>query len=183
MPQSNAERLTWIRPFSLAASATLILLPLCAMKLADWRAWELEDLPFAFVLIVAVGLAFEFALRVPAGWTYRAGTALAIGTALLLTWGNLAVGFAGAEENAINIIFFAAPAVALVGGLAVRFRFAGLVTAMGGAAAAQLTAGLIALYYSYFTGPLTVTFTGLCLATSLLFLRSSRVPTTVREAG
>lgn len=183
MTDSNTDRLHWTRPLAWGASSTLILLPLFAMKLADWRAWEFQDLPFAFVMIVAVGLAFEFALRVPADWTYRAGAALAIGAAFLLTWGNLAVGFAGSEENAINMIFFAVPAIVLVGSLAVSFGSAGLATVMAGAAVAQLTAGLIALYYSYFTGPLTVTFTGLWLASSLLFLRSSRVHTAVRDAG
>jgi hypothetical protein len=183
MSQTNADRLSWVRPLAWGASATLILLPLFGMKLADARAWEPENLPFAFVMIGAVGLAFEFALRVPPGWTYSAGAVVAAGAGLLLTWGNLAVGFAGSEDNALNIIFFAVPAVALAGSLAVRFKAARLSTVMAGAAAAQFMAGLISLYYGHFTGPLTVTFTGLWLASSLLFLRSSRIGTVVRFAG
>ena len=180
MFQINTDRLRWVRPLAWGASATLILIPLFAIKIADPRAWEFDNLPFALIMLGALGVAFEFALRVPAAWTYRAGAVLAAGAAFLLTWGNLAVGFAGSEDNAINIIFFAVPAVALAGTLAVWFRSAGLASVMASAAAAQFTAGLIALYYGYFTGPLTVTFTGLWLASSLLFLRSSRVRTVVQ---
>lgn len=183
MTEENTERVNWMRSYAWAASATLILLPLITLKLVDPRAWEFEDLPFAFVMIAAVGLAFEFALRVPGIWTYRAGAALAVGAAFLLTWGNLAVGFAGSEDNTINIIFFAVPAIALVGSVAARFRSSGLATAMAVTAAGQLTAGLIASYHGYFTGPLTVAFTGLWLASTLLFLRSSQVRTAVRDAA
>lgn len=181
MTEANTDRLSWMRPYAWGASATLILLPLLTMKLVDPRAWKFEDLPFAVVMIAAVGVAFEFALRVPVGWTYRAGAALAVGAAFLLTWGNLAVGFAGSEDNRINIIFFAVPAIALAGSMAARFRTPGLATAMVGAAAAQLTAGLIAFYYGYFTGPLTVAFVGMWLASALLFLRSSQMRTAIRD--
>ncbi len=181
MTEANTDRLSWMRPYAWGASATLILVPLVTLKLVEPRAWKLEDLPFAFFMIAAVGMAFEFALRVPVGWTYRAGAALALGAAFLLTWGNLAVGFAGSENNTINIIFFAVPAIAMAGSVAARFRPPGLATAMAGAAAAQLTAGLIAFYYSYFTGPLTVAFIGLWLSSALLFLRSSHVRTAVGD--
>ena len=148
------------------------------LKLADPSAWAWADLPFAFVMIAAVGFAFEVALRLPLRWTYRAGAALAAATAFLLTWGNLAVGFAGSEDNPINMIFFAIPAFALAASLAARFRSNGLALAMAGAAAAQLAAGLVAYYYGHFTGPLTVAFTGLWLAAALLFLRASQARVT-----
>lgn len=183
MTDTNAERLGRARPLAWGGAATLILLPLLLMKLADPRAWELADLPFAFVMVVAVGLAFEFAVRIPATWAYRAGAAVSVGAALLLIFGNLAVGFAGSEDNAINMIFFAVPALALAGGFAVGFRSHGLSIALACAAAGQLAAGLIVYYYGHFTGPLTVTFTALWLASSLLFLRSSQTAQAARDAG
>lgn len=167
-------------PFWLA-TATLIFLPLILMKIADPGAWDSKDLPFAFVMFAAVGLAFECALRVPVRLAYQAGVALAVATALLLTWGNLAVGFAGSEDNWINIVFFAVPVVAGAGSLIARFRSAGLAVAMAGAAIAQLATGLIAFYYGYFTGPLTVSFIGLWVAASLVFLRNSRERTPSRD--
>ena len=170
---TKANRLGWVRPCAWGAVATLILVPLIAMKLADPAAWKFEDLPFALIMIAAVGLAFEAALRLPQRWTYRAGAALAVGTAFLLTMGNLAVGFAGSEDNRINVIFFAPPVIALTGSVAARFRSHALATAMTCAAVAQLAVGLIALYYGYFTGPLTVAFTGLWLASALSFFRNA----------
>jgi hypothetical protein len=101
------------------------------------------------------------------------GAALAVATSLLLTWGNLAVEFAGSEDNWINIVFFAVPVMVGEGSLIARFRSAGLAVAMGGAIA-QLAAGLLAFYYGYFTGPLTVSFIGLWVAASFLFLRNSQ---------
>ena len=162
-----------LRAFAWGGTAALVLLPLVAMKLAEADAWAIADLPFAFIMIAAVGIAFEFALRVPSRWAYRAGAAAAVGTAFLLIWGNLAVGFAGSEDNHINIIFFAVPAIALVGSLAARFSPRGIATALVAAAAAQLIAGLVAFTEGYFTGPLTVSFTGLWLAAALLFRRSA----------
>jgi hypothetical protein len=183
MTDKYNDGLRWVRPCAWGASAMLILLPLFAMKIADPMAWNLADLPFAFVMIAAVGLAFEFALRVPAIWAYVAGSALAVGAAALLILGNLAVGFAGSEDNAINIIFFVIPALALIGSVVVSFRPYGVSIALACAAAAQITAGLIAYYHGHFTAPLTVTFSALWLASSLLFLRSSRVPLTVRDSA
>jgi hypothetical protein len=151
------------------------------MKIADSRAWDSKDLPFAFLMFAVVGLTFECALRAPVRIAYQAGAALAVSTALLLTWGNLAVGFAGSEDNWINIIFFAVPVVAGAGSLIARLRSAGLAVAMAGAAIAQLATGLIAFYHGYFTGPLTVSFIGLWAAASYLFLRSSRERTPTRE--
>jgi hypothetical protein len=175
MTDKCIDALRWVRSFAWGASATLILLPLFAMKIADPTAWNLADLPFAFLMIAAAGLTFEVALRVPATWTFVAGSALAVGTATLLVLGNLAVGFAGSENNPINAIFVGIPALALLGSLAVSFRPYGVSVALAFTAAAQITAGLIAYYHGHFTGPLTVTFSAFWLASSLLFLRSSAV--------
>ena len=174
MTGTSNDHLRRIRLAAWAGTAALIVLPLLAMRAADPNAWALADLPFALIMVAAVGIAFEFALRVPPRWTRRAGTAAALGTAFMLLWGNLAVGFAGSEDNAINIIFFAVPLIALAGSLLAGFRSAGVAVALTAAAVAQVAAGVIALFYGHFTGPLTVSFAGLWLASALLFRRSAR---------
>lgn len=171
-----------IRTLAWAGTAALVLLPLALMKTLDPNAWAFENLPFAFVLIAAVGLAAEGALRLPARLARPAGTALALATAFLLVWGNLAVGFAGSEDNAINTIFFAVPAVALAGTLLARFCAPGVARALTATAAAQLLAGLAALAAGHFTGPLTIAFTGLWLIAALLFHRAAELPSAAKPA-
>ena len=163
-----------IRPLAWGGAAALILLPLLAMKAIDANAWELADLPFAFIMVAAVGIAFEFELRVPARWARAAGTAAALGTAFMLVWGNLAVGFAGSEDNRINIVFFAVPLIALVGSALSGFRSSGVAVALVAAAVTQVIAGGIALADGFFTGPLTFSFAGLWLASALLVRRAAR---------
>jgi ABC-type uncharacterized transport system permease subunit len=164
----------FVRSLAWGGTAALTLLPLAAMKALDPNAWAAEDLPFAFVLIAAVGIAAEVALRLPSAVTRRAGTLLALGTAALLMWGNLAVGFAGSEDNKVNLLLFAVPAVALAGSLLAQFRPAEMAAALVATAGAQLLAGLALLAAGHFTGPLTVAFTGLWLVSALLFHRSMR---------
>lgn len=167
-----------MRPLHLVAwllPAALILLPLWAMKSADPAAWDAGDLPFAIGMSLFVSFVFEAAIRMPGRWAYAAGALLGAGTAALLVLGNLAVGFAGSEDNAINLVFFAVPVIALVGVVTARLRPSGLWKAMALTAAAQAAAGLFALLQGHFTGPLTVTFCGLWLASALLFRRSPRL--------
>ena len=163
----------WVRPAAWGGTAALVLLPLAALRLADSNAWEAGDLMFALIMIGGVGLAFELAVRVRPSRAYAAGAAVAFVTGLLISWGNLAVGFVGSEDNPLNLIFFAAPLVALSGAMVARFGAAGMAVTTAAAAAAQLAAGAIALLLDAFTGPLTIFFTGLWLASAWLFRKSA----------
>jgi hypothetical protein len=163
-----------VRLLAWGGAAALILLPLLALKAVDPTAWQNSDLPFAFIMVAAVGMAFELAVRTPLNWSRRAGACAAVATALMLVWGNLAVGFAGSEDDRINIIFFAIPLVALIGSVIARFRSEGMVLALVGAAATQIAVGIMALFDGHFTMPLSVSFAGFWLASALLFRRSVR---------
>ena len=174
MTGTAIEESRWIRLAAWGGTAAMVLLPLLAIKAIHPNAWELADLPFALIMVVAVGIAFEFALRIPARWARRFGTLAALGTGFMLVWGTLAVGFAGSEDNAINAIFFAVPLVALVGSLLAGFRSAGVAAALAAAALVQVALGVVALFYGHFTGPLTVSFAGLWLGSALLFRRAAR---------
>jgi hypothetical protein len=173
LPSGEARRVRWL---AWGGTAALVLLPLLAMKALEPNAWALADLPFALVMVAAVGIAFEAALRLPQRWTRRAGAAAAVGTGLLLLWGNLAVGFAGSEDNAANALVVAVPLVALLGSLLARFRDAGVALALAAASLAQVAVGVVLLSQGFFTGPLTVSFAGLWLAAALLFRRAAMAP-------
>ena len=161
------------RPLAWGSAASLILAPLFALKWSGQIDWEVGDLMFAAVMIGAVGLAFELATRTRSSAACRAGTAVGVAAAFLLTWGNLAVGFVGSEDNPLNVLYFGVVGVAAGGAVIARFRPAGLAAAMAAAAAAQLAAGAIALANDAFTGPLTVFFTGLWCASAWLFRRAA----------
>lgn len=103
-----------------------------ALKFADQNAWKTEDLPFALIMVATIGVTFEFASRNTPRWAYSAGVTLGIATALPLIRGNFAVGFAGSENNQINVLFFAGPVIALVGGMAVRSRTSPLYIVLAG---------------------------------------------------
>ena len=163
-----------VRPLVWGGAAALILLPLIAMKLTEEVSWDVGDFMFAVIMVGAVGLAFERAVGMKASWSYRAGAAVGLGAAFLLTWGNLAVGFIGSEDNPLNQMYFAMPAIAFAGCLLARFHARGMAFALAAAAIAQVAAGGIALYLDYFTGPLTVFFTALWLASAWLFHRAAR---------
>ena len=174
MTANTTDNARSVRLGAWGGTAALVLLPLFALRAIDRAAWDIADLPFALVMIAAVGIAFEFALRIPVQWAARAGAVAAIGTGLILVWGNLAVGFAGSEDNPINVIFFAVPAVALAGSMLASFRPSGVALALAAAALAQIATGVMALLHGHFTGPLTVSFAGLWLASALLYRRSAR---------
>ena len=163
----------WVRPLAWGGGAALILLPLIAKNLTQEVGWEVGDFMFAAIMVGAVGAAFELAVRVRSSWSYRAGAALGLAAGFLIIWANGAVGFIGSEDNPINLMYFASPAIALAGALLARFRAAAMAVAMAAAAAAQAAAGAVALTFDYFTGPLTVFFTGLWLASALLFRRAA----------
>jgi hypothetical protein len=76
-------------------------------------------------------------------WNYRAGVALAIAAAFLITWMNLAVGIAGEEDNPVNLSFFGLVAVAAVGAFAAEGRARGMARTMVSVAAIQIMLGVI----------------------------------------
>jgi hypothetical protein len=93
-------------------------------------------------MFAIVGGSFELAVRTSGSIYYRLGAAVALATAFLLVWINLAVGIIGSEDNPLNLLFFGVIAVALGGSVAARFRAAGMALAMTIAAAMQALIGL-----------------------------------------
>ena len=86
---SNASR--W-RVAGWGTAGAVLLLPLLAMLVTDEVAWGAEDFAAAALLLGAVGLAFEAAVRVVRGLRARVAIGLVLLVALLLAWAELAVG-------------------------------------------------------------------------------------------
>lgn len=176
---SRLEQSGWtagrVRAVAWGGAAALILLPLVAMRFTTEVDWDGGDFIFAIGLVGGVGLMFELAVRMSPSRAYRGGVGVALAAAFLLTWINLAVGIIGNEDNPFNLLYFAVMAVAALGAVAARFRAGGMAVAMALAAVAQIAVAVVALAGGFgFTGPITVFFGGLWLASAWLFRKAER---------
>lgn len=167
---------SWLRYVGWAGAIGLILLPLVAMQVAPDSGvrWTLSDFLFAILLIGGTGLAVELVVRLSRSWTSLVGAMVALGTGFLLIWSNLAVGYIGSENNPYNLLFFGVIAVALFGSALARFRSPGLVWAMSATALAHAGAGLGGIAQDPVTGPITLVFTLMWLASAALFGKAAQ---------
>lgn len=107
---------------------------------------------------------------------------LALGTALVLVWINLAVGIIGSEDNPANLMYLGVLAVGVVGAMHGRFQPQGMARALYATALAQALVAMIALAAGWGFGvPLILNgiFVALWVGSALLTRadrRQSRVP-------
>jgi hypothetical protein len=79
-----------------------LLLPWLAMQFTDEVAWDETDfIVFGAMLAGACG-AWELAARMTGSTAYRAAVGVAVMSAFILVWMNLAVGMIGSEDNPAN---------------------------------------------------------------------------------
>lgn len=143
-PSSNRWRIIgWSIPLM------LLLLPLIAMQFTEEVNWTFGDFLFAAIMFGLVGLTLELVVRVSDNRYYRGGVAAAVAASFLLIWSNLAVGFIGNEHNPANQLFFAVPALALVGSALSRFRAEGMCWAMVAAAVLQFAIPIMVMAFGF----------------------------------
>jgi hypothetical protein len=166
-----------------AIAAFILLLPLVAMPFTDEVVWDETDFVVASAMLFGACGAWELASRASESITYRAGVGVAIVTALILVWMNLAVGIIGSEDSPANLMYGGVLAVGIVGSLMVRFRPHGMAQVLAAMALAQAMVGAVALL----TGSgsdganwpgaivcLTIVFAGLWLVSAWLFRKAAR---------
>lgn len=163
--------------------AALLALPAVAMQFTSEVNWTPLDFVAMGVMLGALGLGVELAARASANGWHRAGMGLALLTAFLLVWVNLAVGIIGTENNDANMMFAGVLAVGVGGACLARFEAAGMARAMLATMAAHTLVAIVALAGGLGVGgPIwpkdligtTVLFDGLWLTTALLFRRAAR---------
>ncbi|MBJ6980873.1 hypothetical protein [Luteimonas sp. MC1572] len=168
-----AARRNSLRPWMWGGAACLLLLPALAMQLgAPGVVWTAEDfVAMGLMLAVACGL-YELGAWLDGGFAYRAGFGLAVLTAFLTVWVNVAVGMLGDEGNRANIMFAGVLAIAALGAILGRGRAPGMSWAMFAAACAQLMAAGagLAMGFAALEVSLTACFALPWLAAGLLFL-------------
>ena len=172
--QSSLARFPW-RPLIWGGAALLFSIPVVAgIVQPEGFDWSPMDYVFAAVMIFGSALVMELGLRMSGNATYRFGFAVALGTAFFTIWSNLAVGIIGNEDNPLNLMYFAALLLGIVGALAVRFRAAGLGHVTGALAVAQFAIAGIAQFNGYFTWIIAAFFAVLWSASSMLFRKAAR---------
>jgi hypothetical protein len=155
-------------------AAFLLLLPAVAMQFTGEVDWDETDfIVMGIMLATACGIS-ELAARASSNGAYRIGAGIAVGTAFLTVWTNLAVGMIGSEQNPYNLVFAGVLGLALVGSIVARFEAAGMVRAMIAAAVAQGTAGAVGLPTDTRGAVFSMTFALFWLLSAAMFRMAAR---------
>lgn len=125
--------------------ALILLLPWLAMQLNTGVDWNVFDFSVAGALLFGTGLAYLLVAKRADTLAYRLAAGLALATALLLIWVNLAVGIIGSEDNPANLMYLGVLAVLGIGALLANFRPQGMALALFATALAQAVVTVIAL--------------------------------------
>jgi hypothetical protein len=123
------------------SAAFLLLLPAIAMRFTSQVDWDGRDFITIGIMLAGACATCELAARASGNGAYRAGAGVAVATAFLTVWANLAVGMIGDEGNSTNLLFGGVLAVALVGSIIADFRSAGMARTMIVTGIAQGLAG------------------------------------------
>jgi hypothetical protein len=164
------------------AAAFILVLPWLAMQVTDQVRWDLADFAVAGALLVGTGLMYELAARKAGNIAYRAAVGVALATALLLVWMNLAVGIIGEPDELANVMYIGVLAVGIIGAVVARLQPHGMVRALSATALAQALVAAIALIFglgSPVSGPLEILalngfFVALFVGSALLFRYAAR---------
>lgn len=126
-------------------AAALLAMPWVMMQVSDQWQWRPESfLVFGAMLAGALG-AYEFALRISGGTSYRLAVGLSIVAAFALVWMNLAVGIIGSEDNPANLMYAGVLAVGAIGAILARGRPGGMGHALLATALVQAVLAVVAL--------------------------------------
>lgn len=98
-PSTHPRLLVW------GSTTVCMVAPLLAVRGFDPADWEMpENIILLGGLLLGVGIAYEVARWVSDRRAYLAGAGLALWTAFLTVWINLAVGIIGSEDNHLNLL-------------------------------------------------------------------------------
>ena len=137
------------RPMIWGGAAALLLLPAIAMQFTSEVNWTGSDFVVMGVMLATVCGLYELGVWLSGNTTYRAAFGIAVFTAFLTVWVNLAVGMLGSENNIENLMVAGVLLTAAVGALVANFRPRGMARAMDAAAIAQLLVCAIALVMGF----------------------------------
>jgi hypothetical protein len=166
------DRWSYWRIAMWGGAAVLLALPAIAMQMgASGVDWSTSDFLIMGVMLGVACGACELAARVSGNGSYRIAAAIAVGTAFLTVWVNLAVGMIASEDNPYNQLFGGVLLLALGGSVAARFRPRGMAWAMIAAAVAQAALGAVGLPVDQRGAIFSMMFAPPWLISAMLFRR------------
>ncbi len=133
------------------------------------------------LLIVAGTLVF-LAIRMRQNRTYKVALGIALMTALLVLWINLAVGIIGEPDNLANLMYVGVLVVGIVGAIIARFQPQQMAIALFATAVAQILVASITAILGLGFPPtpsqslliLNAILIGLWVGSALLFRKAAR---------
>lgn len=126
-------------------AACLLLLPLVAMQFTAEVDWDGRDFLLIGGMLLIACVCYELGVWISDNLAYRAGFGMAVITAFLLVWVNLAVGMIGDEGDAVNLWFGGVLIIGLVGAGLARFQPRGMARTLVLMTLAQAAIALTAL--------------------------------------
>jgi hypothetical protein len=164
MSQSSPKRPALWRLAMWGALATLLSLP------AIFRfPWTASDFVIMGIMLGSDGLGIEFLVRRSGSNAFRLGSVVAVLTAFMTVWANLAVGMIGSEDNPYNLYFMAIPPVVFAAAALMRFEARRTAWIMAGAAGVQLALALGGMEYDMRGARFSSFFAFLWLVAATLF--------------
>jgi hypothetical protein len=152
-------------------TACILLVPLAARLLTAEMAWSGGDFALVGGMLLATALGWELNAPRRDSGAWRLAVASALGSWLLLTWSNLAVG---------DIIYLAVLAIGIAGAVITRFAPQGMARTQLACAGAHVLVTVLALAAGLYRGSATplselvginVIFVGMFLVSAWLFHR------------
>lgn len=127
------------------ALGALLALPAIAMQFTAEVRWTPEDFLVAAILLLALGLGSELAMRIGRSRAQKLGMIIATLAAFLTIWANGAVGIIANKSEPINLGFYALVLAGLFASLVAWFRPAAMRIITGAIALGQIALGFAAL--------------------------------------
>lgn len=124
----------------------ILLIPFFAMQFGNEVNWSLMDFIVGGILLSGSGLSFVLLTHKAGNNTYKVATGIAVGTALLMIWANLAVGIIGNEDNPANIMYLWVLGVGVAGAVLAQFKPKGMSFALLATALTQVIVVVIAYF-------------------------------------